>query len=311
MDTPAASQAKTAKWPRYLQELRAPFLSASLLPLLLGGLLAPNAGPGRTTLILLTLFCGAFVHLASNTLNDYFDFKSGADSKEVRKTPFSGGSGLLTEGQLLPGEVLRLSVGLVVVALSLAGLIMLLSPGKGLVILALGMTGLLLGIAYTAPPFKLSYRGLGEVAIFLTFGPVPVLAAYYIAAGTLSIAPLSASLPLGLMTTAILWINQFPDFETDRKAGKRTLLVQAGPSKGRYVYLLLLILVALTLAGGVLFNHLPAKSLLGLLFLAPALPATRILFGNFNAPEGLVPAMGLTIAAQALLGILMIAGVVL
>ncbi len=311
MDTPSASQVKTvktAKLPLYVQELRAPFLSASILPMIFGGILASTARP---TLILLTLLCGSLVHLASNTLNDYFDFASGADSKEVGLTPFSGGSGLLREEKLLPGEVLSLSIGLIVLALLSAGLILLLSPGKALVILAIGLTGLVLGIVYTAPPFKLSYRGLGEIAIFVTFGPIPVVGACYIASGTLSSASFVASLPFGLMTTAILWINQFPDFETDKRAGKRTLLVQMGPAKGRYVYLALLFLAALTLVVGVMLHHLPQKSLLGLFFLAPAIPAARILFKNFDAPEGLVPAMGLTIAAHAVLGILMIAGVVL
>lgn len=308
----ASSQEKSSKFALCINELRAPFITASVLPMALGVALA-YSGQSNTAPVLtfFTFLCGTLIHLSANTLNDLFDFKAGCDTPQVNKTPFSGGSGMLAGGLLSYTEVKTISTILVAASLATGGAVIALSPGDRSVLLIFGAIGLFLGIAYTAPPFKLVYKGLGEIAIFLAFGPLPVVSAYYITSGTFSLASFIASIPAGLMTTAILWINQFPDYSSDKKADKNNLVVVMGREKSRYVYYLLVFLSVLVVLAAALSGILQKWSLLGLFFLFPALAASFILHKNFKDTPKMIPAMGLTILSHLVLTVLMITGVLL
>ncbi|MDT8316381.1 MAG: 1,4-dihydroxy-2-naphthoate octaprenyltransferase [bacterium] len=307
MNYPKASQEKSIRLPLYIKELRAPFLSASLLPIILGGVLVPGWEKADKLLLFgLIVLCGALIHLASNTMNDYFDFKNGSDGPDTCNTHFSGGSGLLVDKLLLPREVFLLSMCLLTMA-ALAGFIILyLSPGNPLFIALFGAAGIFLGYAYTAPPFNFVYRGLGEFTIFLAFGPLTVCTAYYILSGNISISPVIYSLAPGSMTTAILWINQFPDYETDKRANKKTLVVQIGPSRSRYIYFILIALTAASLVVSSLYGPLPMTILWALFFILPAFAAAIILQRHYLNPSKLIPAMALTIGAHTVLTLIMI-----
>ncbi|MDH3973198.1 MAG: 1,4-dihydroxy-2-naphthoate octaprenyltransferase [Deltaproteobacteria bacterium] len=306
-----SSQEKIWKPSLYLKALRAPFLSATTLPMILGGLLALKEKEGSMLLFALIITCGALINLATNTLNDYFDYIKGCDNKETPRTPFSGGSGLIVDGLLTTEEVSRLSTVLIFFAFTSGLVILTLSPANPFIVLLLGLGGIFLGYAYSAPPFSLSSRGLGELAVFLACGPLSVIAPCYIMSGAFSTTSLFASLPPGLMTTAILWINQFPDFESDRKSGKRNLLVRIGREKGRLFYFMLLMAAAGTLVFASLASFLPMASLWGLAFLIPLPGAAKILAKNDKNPEKLIPAMALTILSQTLLSIAMILAVII
>lgn len=291
----------------YIKELRAPFLSASLLPIILGGVLVPDwEKTDKLLLFILIVLCGSLIHLASNTMNDYFDFKSGCDSPDTCKTPFSGGSGLMVEKLLVPREVFILSICLLTMAALAAFIIIYLSPGNPLFIILFGAAGIFFGYAYTAPPFKFVYRGIGELTIFLAFGPLAVCASYYILSGTISLAPFIYSIAPGIMTTAILWINQFPDYETDKRAEKKTLVVQIGLSRSRYIYYIFIALTATSLIVSSLYGQLPMKILWALLFILPIIPAIITLYRHYLSPAKLIPAMGLTIGAHTVLTLIMI-----
>ena len=305
--SPGKSAKISSRLPLYIKELRAPFLSASVLPIMLGGVLVPGWDKADKLLLFgLIILCGSLIHLASNTMNDYFDFKSGSDSPDTCKTPFSGGSGLMPQKLLVPGEVLILSICLLTVAALTGFSILYLSPGTPLVILLFGAAGIFLGYAYTAPPFSFVYRGFGELTIFLSFGPLTVCATYYMLSGNISITPFLYSLAPGIMTTAILWINQFPDFETDKRAKKKTLVVQIGLSRSRYIYFMLIALTATTLVVSSLYGQLPMKILWALFFIFPALAATIILHRHYLSPSRLIPAMASTIGAHTVLTLIMI-----
>lgn len=307
MNCSKPSQEKSPRLPLYIKELRAPFLSASLLPIILGGVLVPGwEKVDKLLLFGLIILCGSLIHLASNTMNDYFDFKGGSDSPDTCKTPFSGGSGLIVEKLLAPREVLILSICLLTMAALIGFTIIYLSPGTTLFILLFGAAGIFLGYAYTAPPFRFVYRGLGEFTIFLAFGPLTVCATYYILNGHISITPFLYSLAPGIMTTAILWINQFPDYETDKRAKKNTLVVQIGLSHSRYIYFILIALAAATLVVSSLYGPLPMKILWALLFILPALGAAIILHRHYRSPSRLIPAMASTIGAHTVLTLIMI-----
>jgi len=307
--TISSSRAKTGGLSVYIRELRAPFLSASILPMIAGATLAYRRfGKISFAVFSLSLLCAALIHLGSNTLNDYFDYLSGSDSAKVLKTPFSGGSGMLSGREISPQKVMALSISLLVSGFIAGVAAILLSNADLIILLLLGLAGIFVGYAYTAPPLKLSYRGMGEALVFLAFGPLPVVVSYYINSGVFSMASLVASIPFGLMTVAILWINQFPDYLTDRQAGKCNLLVRLGLKRGCYGYYLLIALTSLSLLLGVYLGALPPGGLFGLLFLFPLIPACLLLHKNFGEPQKLVPAMGLTIVAHTLMSILIIVG---
>jgi len=111
---------------------------------------------------------------------------------------------------------------------------------SGWPILAVGLLSIASGIAYTGGPFPLGYHGLGDLFVFLFFGLAAVCGTYYVQAGTVSAAAVWAAVPLGVLTTNILVVNNLRDIHTDRAAGKRTLAVRLGVRRTRAEYALLL-----------------------------------------------------------------------
>ena len=209
---------------------RAPFLTAIIIPILVGAAWVVYQGlvePFPWDLFLLALFAGISLHVAANTFNDYFDWKSGTDqANNDYFLPYSGGSrsielGLISEKALFRVAVISLSIA------SILGLILALRSGPG--ILLFGVIGALSSYFYTAPPLRLAARkGLGELLIGLNFGPLATAGTVYALTGNISAADFLVGIPIGLLTTAILWINQFPDEDSDRATGKINLVPAGG-----------------------------------------------------------------------------------
>jgi 1,4-dihydroxy-2-naphthoate octaprenyltransferase len=179
---------------------------------------------------------------------------------------------------------------------------------RGPILLFFGLFGAFSVYFYTAPPLRLvSRKGLGELLIGLNFGPLMVAGTSFVLTGQLSWLDFFAGLPIGLLTTAILWINQFPDKESDALTGKNHLVVVLGKARARWGYLMLLAiafgLVIVAVAGGVF----PLGALLMLGGLPLAYSATRTLFHHY-ADRSLVKANAATIQLHALAGILMAVG---
>ena len=167
-------------------------------------------------------------------------------------------------------------------------------------ILWLGLAGGFLGAAYSLPPFSLQARGLGELAIWLAFGPLLTLGAALAASGEASWPFFLAGLPAGLLTTAILFINQFPDHDADDAVGKHHWVVRLGTARARGPYVAMTGLAAMITVALVLFGVLPRWSHLSLAGYLPLIPAARTLWRHHDEPGALVPAQQGTIAAQAL-----------
>jgi 1,4-dihydroxy-2-naphthoate octaprenyltransferase len=293
-----------------LQELRAPFFTASAVPVLLGAALAY----WHTThldwpLFLLTLAGVVLFHAGANTANDYYDHLSGNDAANTRFIrPFSGGSRLIQTGLLAPGMVLALSLS----CFAAGGLIGLyLAWRAGGLVLVLGAIGGLAGFFYTAPPLKLGYRGWGELVVAITFGVMPVAGAYYVQTSTLPPRVLAASLPIALLVTAILFINQFPDYEADRAVAKRNWVVRLGPTRARPIYAVLMMLWPLLIAAGVGWRVLPWTTLFALVGILPALAAIRIVWRYAEDPVRMVRANALTILIHLGVGLALAVGVAL
>src|SRR5437762_10362741 len=219
----------------WLRTMRIPFLQATFVPVVLGGVIAFQiAHVFNLGTFLLTILGASLIQIATNMLNDYFDFKSGNDLQVKHQNPFAGGGRVLTAGLVKPSTHLLVSsmclflgclIGLYLVfALSLPYLFVL------------GVIGVISSYFYVGPPFRFAYRGIGEVIVGINFGPVMTLGAYYVQARTFVWEPLLASIPVGLLVAAILWINEFPDMDADGAVGKRTLVLRLGYSRSIAVY---------------------------------------------------------------------------
>lgn len=278
-----------------------PFLVASLLPALAAGALAwrePTfSGPRMVMAVLAVLLA----HAATNLSNDYFDFRAGNFPK--RKTGPTGGSFAIQHGHFSPEQILTLALACFAAALALFA--SLASSGSPL-LLPLGLAGLLIGFFYTAPPLRLGYRLLGEVATLVGMGPLLFETVYLATTGAFSLPGLALSAFMGLLVLNVLLVAQIPDIAIDARSRKRTLAVWAGPDALRQAYLACALLGALCLVGGVLALGLPAAALIGLLGSGLSMQAHRHL-----TAQRPFEAFGQTIEALQVGGGLVVAALVL
>jgi len=218
----------------WLRELRAPFFTGTLGPIAFGAAYARFQGvPFDAGLFAVTLAGGLLTHAGLNMANDYFDHKSGDDNL-TRATPVSGGSKVIQEGLLRPGQVLGASVACLIFAAGVGlYLVTQLAPSAPrLALLAVGVVGMVFAWFYTAPPLKLGHRrGMGELACTLGFGPVMAFGAYLVQARQFSWPALAAGLPIGILMGLVLFINEFHDIAADRAVGKKTLVVAIGTAQ--------------------------------------------------------------------------------
>ena len=237
---------------------RMPFTSASILPILAVGAYFAGVGDGLFNILnfVLCILGVLIAHLSVNVLNDYFDYKDGTDEENNDYfQQVSGGSRAIELGLITLAGTKRLGITLTIVALLIGGVILFsTNPANVDAVLMITLIGLFLGYFYTAPPLRLvARRGLGELTIFLTFGPLITLGtAFAIFNGDLSMAQehlmncLYIGIPMGLLTTNILLINEFPDMKSDTKTNKNHLVVTFGKKASRWIYLLILGLTAYT-----------------------------------------------------------------
>ena len=288
---------------------RAPFLSASIFPVLIAGAYVAQRAEFSWPAFLLALVGAASVHIAANTWNDMYDWQSGADKiNHDYFLPYSGGSRAIELGLITERGLMKIAAGAIAVAFACGlGIAALGSP----VVLPLGLLGALAAWTYTAPPLRLiARRGLGELLIGVAFGPLLSVGA--VAAVTGSIDPIAALLgiPVGLLTTAILWINEFPDAPSDALAGKTHLVVTIGTSAARWGYVALIAVAFGTLAALVALGALAPTALLALLTLPLALRSTFILFREYRS-RALVRANVGTIILQGAFGFTLACGILI
>ncbi len=255
---------------RAFHATRPKFFPASVLPVVAGTAWGAYAASQVDVYVfLLALLATVCVHAASNVLNDVGDEMIGTDPRnEQRIYPYTGGSRFIQMGILTQSRMARLGVALLVIA-ALAGLALFIE--KGPVVLLFGLAGIALGVLYSLGPMKLSSMGLGETAVAIAFGVLPVTGAAWLQGATIDMTLLLFSLPVSAWVAAILLINEVPDIEADGACGKGTLPVRLGLTGTSRLYFLiqasaLLIIVTLTLQG-----HLPLLAPLapvGLMILA-------------------------------------------
>ena len=290
----------------YVRALRLPFITASALLVIFTGLYVyTSQGIFNWNLFLLTLLGVSFAHLASNTINDYFDWDK-SDKVNAFATEFNGGSRKNIEGNFFKFDFLKMSIVLFILSLILfMGIVFSKRP----LAIYFGLAGLILGSLYSFPPFSLQSRGLGESVIFLAFGPLITAATGYILTGMFSLNHALIGIPAGLFVTAIIWINEFPDFIADREVGKKTLVVRMGLKTSRYAYLTIFFLAYAFVVYFVIIEILPLLSLITLLGVPIALSNIVKLWTKFEQPKELVPVQAKTIMLHALSMVLLIISV--
>jgi 1,4-dihydroxy-2-naphthoate octaprenyltransferase len=295
---------------------RAPFLTATIAPLLVaaaGVVLAGGWGALSWPLFGLVLVGGCALHIGANVFNDYYDYKSGADeANNDYFLPFSGGSRAIELGLITPRGLF--TIGLVAFGVAAAAGVVAALVSTPLV-WAFGLAGAFGGFFYTAPPLRLVARkGLGELFIGLLFGPLLVLGARAVLDGGLAAATTAesvyAGVALGLLTTNILWINEFPDLPSDKATGKHNLVVVLGARAARWGYLAILLGAFASIGVGVALGALPSLALLPFVLLPYGLWAARVVFAHYE-DRTLVRANKATIILNFAFGILLAAGLVL
>ncbi|RJQ53007.1 MAG: 1,4-dihydroxy-2-naphthoate octaprenyltransferase [Actinobacteria bacterium] len=284
---------------------RAPFLVAAAIPAILGGMVAyATLPPGRFLwlVFVLAIVANMTAQVAANLANDYYDHLSTDDDINIHVTPFSGGSRMIQD-KLIPARTI-LVAALIAFAIAFAAGVYL-AVTRTLLVLPIGLTGLFIGYFYTAPPIKFAYRGLGELVIGLTFGPLSVAGAYVVQTLSLSgLAWLWPSIPVGLLVLGILYINEFPDYEADRATQKNHLVVRLGLERASKGYVLLLALIYLSIVGPVALGLMPALALISLLGLPLAFKAGSVALKEYGNPETIVPAQATHILLFTVTGLL-------
>jgi len=260
---------------RYGLATRPKFFTASVLPFLIGSSWGwISAGSFDLTAFALALVAVIFVHAAANVLNDVFDDLNGNDGGNTERLfPYTGGSRFIQNGVLSNSQMARWGVLLLVIGVT-AGL--LLTSYKGIEIIYFGLVGVGLAILYSAPPFSLSARGFGEIAVAIAFGTLPVAGAVWLQTGVLDNDALMVSVPVSMWVAAILIINEVPDASADAAVNRKTLVVRFGSSGAKVMY----ILVQTTAFAGFVAMYL----------------------------QGLIPVWGLAFPAALLLGTLKVSG---
>ena len=288
-----------------LRTTRLPFLSATLVPVLLGIAIAISDGAFDPWLALLTIVGGALAHLGINVSNDVFDTLSGADDANVNPTQFSGGSRVAIYELLSVRQLALASAGLLVAAAAI-GLLLVAMTGS-LLLLWIGVAGILIGVAYTAPPLKLVYRGVGEIAVALGFGPIMLLGAYVVQTGRISAEAVIASVPVAILVALILYVNEIPDRAGDASAGKRTLPVRLSPATVQTLYLVAALAAFAVIAAGVAVGLLPWPSLVALAAVPMALRVYRGIGVHYDSPYTLMAVMGTNVTLHLAVGGLLLA----
>lgn len=226
--------------------------TVSLIPPMMGGLIALVENPGLQFSLFRFILAGIgcmTAHAGANLLSDYYDFKTRVD----RDGTF-GSSGLLVGGIMSPEQILQGGWIALIIAGVIGAYLVLVTP-SGTFLIWLILIGGLLGIFYTAKPFELKYHALGDLAVFVSFGPAMVLGAYFVQAHHFSWNPVLCSIPIGLLVDAILHSNNLRDIANDGVVKIKTVPILIGEKWAKLMYQALvfgayLITLLLLLSGG-------------------------------------------------------------
>ena len=261
---------------------------ASFASMFLGACAAAANGSLHFGWLAVTLLGIFSIEVAKNASGEIFDWNSGNDQavQEQDRSPFSGGKRALIDNLLTQSQTAGIALACYLLG-SLAGLSIVLWREPR--VLWLGVAGVALAFVYHAPPFKLSYRGLGELAVAITYGPIICAGTYLVQRGAISTDVILVSSLLGILIGAFLLINEFPDYHADQSANKRTLVVRLGRKTTSRVFAGLAAIPFVVLFA-LPFLNFPFTLWLGFVAAIPAYAAIKRLLANPENTGQIIPA---------------------
>lgn len=282
---------------RLFHATRPKFFPASVLPVIAGTAWGVQvSGHFDVLLFLLALLATVCVHAGANVINDVGDESGGTDRQNKdRIYPYTGGSRFIQTGIMEASGMAKLGISLLLVA-AIAGMVLLLI--KGPMILAFGLAGVALAVFYSIGPVRLSSLGLGELAVAIAFGVIPVVGAAWLQSDSINSAGVVFSIPVSAWVAAILLINGVPDMKADGDTGKRTLPVRLGRGGTAGVYIAINLIAVAAIVQLTATGQLP--------ILAPLLPAGLLILAVKAAAgirQGIEDRDGMTKAIESTLAI--------
>jgi 1,4-dihydroxy-2-naphthoate octaprenyltransferase len=220
--------------------------------------------------------------------DDYYDFRHLVDVFATDgKNPYTGGSGLLSSGLIQPHKMRQVFMVFYIIAISTG---VFLGIMRGSFILLLLAIGFFCAYFYTAPPVRFGYRGLGELAQLLCFGPGIGIGSYFVQTQRISWEAFWGTLPFGMMLFSMITINEIPDYFKDRRGGKLNLVARFGREVGVWLFIVSLLSAYGVILTGVLLGRIPTLGLVSLLTLPVAYKTISILRAYYQDPIKMAPA---------------------
>ncbi|MFO8078122.1 MAG: prenyltransferase [Thermoplasmatota archaeon] len=292
------------------QASRYHFVPPSMFPAAIGSVVSwASLGRFSVNLFALVIIGVIINHIALNMTDDYFDYKHAVDiTRPGEENPYTGGSKTLTSGLIKPKKMAQVFAFLYLIVIAIG---LYLTVQRGIVVLIFGLIGIIWSVFYTSPPIKFAHHGLGEIGLLLNFGPTIGLGAFFVQAQQLSIEAFLATLPCGIMLFSMIVINEIPDIQEDRLAGKLTLVARFGKKAGVKLYVLSWLATYSVILLSVLFSYTPWPVLLGFISLPLVISSNRILLNHYQQPNQIVHANKRMIQAHALTSFGLIAGYIL
>lgn len=286
---------------RWLLATRPATLGAAVAPVLVGAAAASRSGFFDPLVLCVTLAAALSIQIGTNLANDLWDFQRGADTAE-RLGPLR-----VTQSGLITPRQVRAATYVAFGAAALGGSYLAIVGGWP--IITIGVLSIIAGVTYTAGPWPLGYHGLGDVVVFVFFGLVAVAGTYFVQVHTVHPIALAAAVPVGLLVTAILVVNNLRDIATDRRAGKYTLAVRLGEQGTRIEYVFLVAAAYAMLPVLSVFDGGAAAWLPWFSVPLAIRPVCRILAGTQGSP--LNPVLRQTAGLHLTFGMLLAAGLLL
>ncbi|MDW8465487.1 MAG: prenyltransferase [Chloroherpetonaceae bacterium] len=284
----------------WIKAARAPFLVTSAIPAVLGGVIAYANGSFDWVIFVLAFLGILSAHTAADFIDDYFNYKNrnfGNKDQQFHDSPLV--RGIITAEQVLLAFWLSLGLALA------AGVYILIRVGAP--VLWLAAIGAFIVLFYTSPPIQLNFRGLGETALFLAFGPMIVFSVYFVLTQSFSWLPILAAVPVGIFVMNVGIVSNIFDHNDDIKNGKFTMPVKLGQARAVQVLAAVTILAYLFVVSGVALRVLPLGCLLTLLT-APMSYKMVALARNYTDLSQYQPAMSQAIGVSTLGGLAMVIG---
>ena len=283
----------------WFRVIRVKFLLASVIAVCLG--LAISWSQNQTIDIVnasLTFAGVIALHASVDLLNDYWDFKRRIDT-ETKRTKFSGGTGVLPEGLLQPAEVYRAGMAFLILGAIIGGYFIFFNGVTIAIILAFAIISIYF---YST---KIVNSGLGEVFVAIK-GTMVVLGTYFVQTSQIVIEPILGGVILGVLSSMVLFVNSFPDFEADRASGRKTLAIMLGKKRATSALWIFPIVAYCIIISGVITQTLPILSLITLLSIPLLIKSGLGLKRSFDDVEKLVPVMGSCVSYGRITGTLLV-----